>query len=63
VINSSLSASGTTDPLLRERILGELAQIERVRRDHSKRVAIVPWMAEPPVGPKHLLALAERATT
>jgi arsenite/tail-anchored protein-transporting ATPase len=63
VINSSLAASGTNDPLLRERIVGELTQIERVRRDHAKRVAIVPWMEEPPVGPKQLLALAEHATT
>ncbi len=63
VINSSLAASGTRDPLLGERMGGELTQIERVLRDYSKRVAIVPWMVEPPVGPKQLLALAEHATT
>jgi arsenite-transporting ATPase len=63
VINSSLAASGTNDPLLRERIVGELTQIEKVRKDHSRRVAIVPWLEEPPVGPKRLLALAEQAGT
>jgi arsenite/tail-anchored protein-transporting ATPase len=59
VINSSLAASGTKDPLLRERVVSELAQIERVSRKYAKRIAIVPWMTEPPVGPKQLLALAE----
>ncbi len=46
VINASLAASGTTDPLLRERAASELVQIERVRSDYAKRVAIVPWVAE-----------------
>ncbi len=46
VINASLAASGTTDPLLRERAASELVQIERVRRDYAKRVAIVPWVSE-----------------
>ncbi len=61
VINSSLAVTGTTDPVLRERIAMELGQIERVKRDHAERVAIVPWMIEPPIGPTQLLALAERA--
>jgi arsenite-transporting ATPase len=63
VVNSSLAASGTKAPLLSERMVGELTQIERVRRDHAKRVAIVPWMQEPPVGTKRLLTPAEYATT
>jgi arsenite/tail-anchored protein-transporting ATPase len=61
VVNSSLAASGTQDPLLRERMGSELVQIERVIRDHAKRVAVVSWMKEPPVGRKQLLALAEQA--
>ncbi len=59
VINASLAATGTRDPLLRERAANERAQIERVRRDHAKRIAIVPWTTEPPVGPERLAALAE----
>ncbi|MGZ3449222.1 MAG: ArsA-related P-loop ATPase, partial [Polyangiales bacterium] len=58
VIDSSLAASGTTDPLLRERAARELEQIERVRRDYAQRVAIVPWMTEPPIGPEWLARLA-----
>jgi arsenite-transporting ATPase len=63
VINSSLAASGTKDPLLQERIAGELTQIERVRRELAKRIAIVPWMKEPPIGSPQLLAMAELGPT
>jgi arsenite-transporting ATPase len=63
VINSSLAASGTKDPLLAERVSSELTQIERVGREYAKRVAIVPWMKEPPIGAKQLLELAEQPTT
>jgi arsenite/tail-anchored protein-transporting ATPase len=58
VINSSLAAAGSADPCLQQRIAAELEQIEAVRRRHAKRVAIVPWMTEEPIGPARLLALA-----
>jgi arsenite-transporting ATPase len=61
VINSSLAATGSTDPCLRQRIAAELEQIELVRTKHAKRLAIVPWATEEPVGPARLLALAGRA--
>ena len=54
VVNTSLAATNTRDPLLRERIPRELEQIERIRRDLARRVAIVPWMAEEPVGEARL---------
>jgi arsenite-transporting ATPase len=57
VINASLAATGTRDPLLRQRITGERAQIERVRRDYAQRLATVPWVAEEPVGVERLRAL------
>jgi arsenite/tail-anchored protein-transporting ATPase len=60
VINGSLVGSRTNDPLLRQRIAGESGQIERVGRDHARRVAVVPWMKEPPVGPARLMELAGR---
>ncbi|MGZ5703936.1 MAG: hypothetical protein ACXWIM_23975, partial [Burkholderiales bacterium] len=44
--------------LLQRRITAELTQIEAVQRDHAKRVGIVPWMTEEPVGPERLLRLA-----
>lgn len=58
VINSSLAATGSVDPCLEQRIAAELEQIQVVRERHAKRVAIVPWMTEEPVGPARLLALA-----
>jgi arsenite-transporting ATPase len=58
VINSSLAATGSVDPCLRQRIAAELEQIQVVRERHARRVAIVPWMTEEPVGPARLLALA-----
>jgi arsenite-transporting ATPase len=57
VINSSLAAAGSRDPLLRERIAGELRQIGAVREHHAQRLAVVPWSTEQPVGSSRLLAL------
>ena len=58
VINSSLAATGSTDPCLTQRIAAELEQIHAVREQHAPRIAIVPWMTEEPIGPTRLLALA-----
>ena len=58
VINRSLLAAGTQDPLLRMRLSGELAQIERVRRSLSSNVFVIPWQASPPVGVTALATLA-----
>jgi arsenite-transporting ATPase len=58
VINGSLAAAGSADPCLRQRVAAELEQIEVVRTRHARRVAIVPWLVDEPVGPARLLALA-----
>jgi len=50
VINSCLSATRTTDPLLHARCNSELAQIDRVRKEFSQNVFIVPWFPNPPMG-------------
>jgi arsenite-transporting ATPase len=57
VINSSFAAAGSRDPLLRQRIAGELRQIGVVRERHARRLAVVPWFTEEPVGLSRLLAL------
>lgn len=59
VINRSLVASGTREPLLRARLAHEAVQIERVRGGLAKRVFALGWQAEPPVGLARLRALAE----
>ena len=58
IVNKSLLAAGTRDPLLRQRLVGERRQIERVRGSMAKNLFFVPWQANPPVG---LAALQELA--
>ncbi|HEX5394177.1 MAG TPA: arsenical pump-driving ATPase [Rhodocyclaceae bacterium] len=50
VINQSLLASGTRDPLLSQRGHYEEPFIRRVATELSKRCALIPWLATPPVG-------------
>jgi len=50
VINQSLRASGTRDPLLCERGGYEVAFIRRVADTLANRCALVPWLARDPVG-------------
>jgi len=49
VINSSLTAAEPFDPLLAARAEAERAHIEHVQQS-VRRVAIVPWLNEEPVG-------------
>lgn len=58
IVNHSLAATGTTDPLLIERALSELELIREIERKHAQRVYIVPWMSEEPVGSEKLRRLA-----
>jgi arsenite-transporting ATPase len=50
IINQSLAASGTQNPLLRLRGEYERPFIRRVAADLSPRAALIPWLAEAPVG-------------
>lgn len=50
VVNRSLAASGTRDPLLTARAAGESAQIARVTGGLAARTYLVPWVPQPPVG-------------
>ena len=58
VVNASLAATGTRHPLLAARAATELTEIASVRDDLSERFAVVPMLAEEPVGPERLRALA-----
>jgi arsenite-transporting ATPase len=49
VLNRSLLATGTRDPLLQARLAGEQAQVRRVASGLARRLHAVPWQAEPPV--------------
>jgi arsenite/tail-anchored protein-transporting ATPase len=50
VVNNSLAAAAPTSPLLRLRAGEELQQIDKVRNEHSTRLAVVPMLPTEPVG-------------
>jgi arsenite-transporting ATPase len=58
VINKSLAASGTHDPLLRLRLVTERAQIARVQNGLAKRAFIIGWRSKPPIGVGELQTLS-----
>ena len=50
VINKSIAATGTTDPLLKARLSGERQQTERIAKGLARRTFVLPWLSEPPIG-------------
>jgi len=57
IINASLAAAQTTNPLLHLRAAAEAPQIAKVREELASRYAVVPMQAEEPVGRERLIAL------
>jgi arsenite-transporting ATPase len=57
IVNSSLAAAESRDPLLRLRAASELGQIAKVREGLAERFAVVPMQAEEPAGAERLRAL------
>ena len=60
VINASLAAARPVDPLLRSRAVAEVRQIAKVKETLARRVALVPFQAEEPVGASRLMELTKR---
>jgi arsenite-transporting ATPase len=62
VINNSVAAAGLavplSSPLLRQRAANEWREIDRVTRQHAPRIALVPLLADEPIGVARLLQLA-----
>ncbi|WP_310385131.1 arsenical pump-driving ATPase [Roseateles sp.] len=50
VLNKSVLAAGTQDPLLVARLAAERKQMERMAAGLAKRSYIVPWLTRPPIG-------------
>ena len=50
VINKSIWAADTHDPLLQARLAGEAKQMTKVENELAKKVYVLPWLAHPPVG-------------
>ena len=63
VINKSITATGTTDPLLRARLEGEVRQTGRIAGGLAQRTFVLPWLAQAPVGVEALGALVGATDT
>ncbi|NUU17587.1 arsenical pump-driving ATPase [Cellulomonas humilata] len=63
VLNNSVAAAQTTDPLLLRRAAAEMDQVARVYADGAGRCAIVPLLASEPVGVDALRALGGSGVT
>ena len=50
VINKSVAATGTSDPLLQARLAGEQQQAARIANGLAQRTYVLPCLAQPPVG-------------
>ncbi len=50
VVNKSILAAGTHDPLLQARLDGERRQMARLRDGLAQRIFAVPWVPQAPVG-------------
>ena len=59
VINKSIAATGTSDPLLKARLAGEVKQTERIASGLAKRTFVLPWLPAAPVGVAALGALVD----
>jgi arsenite-transporting ATPase len=62
VINKSVLAAGTHDPLLAARLGSEQAQMERVAQGLSKQTYVLPWRARAPIGLAELSSLVSPST-
>jgi arsenite-transporting ATPase len=62
VLNKSVLAAGTCDPLLAARLAGERKQMERVAAGLAKRNFTLPWLTVPPIGFAELSKLVDKAS-
>ena len=61
VLNKSVLAAGTRDPLLAARMAGERQQMQRLRSKLVKRLFTLPWLTSPPIGFAALSKLVRKA--
>jgi arsenite-transporting ATPase len=50
ILNKSVLAAGTHDPLLAARLAGERKQMKRLSAGLAKRIFTLPWLTRPPIG-------------
>lgn len=61
VLNKSMAATGTRDPLLQARLAGERQQAARIAHGLAQRTYVLPWLTRPPVGVEALAQLVTAA--
>lgn len=57
VVNKSVLAAGTTDPLLQARLAVERKQMDRIANGLANQTYVLPWKAKAPIGLEALSAL------
>ena len=63
VINKSILAADTHDPLLQARLAGEARQMDKVENGLAKKTFVLPWLARPPIGVEALGRLVAPSPT
>ncbi|MBT9597154.1 MAG: arsenical pump-driving ATPase [Vitreoscilla sp.] len=59
VLNKSVLAAGTSDPLLAARLAGERKQMDRMAAGLAKRIFSLAWLTVPPIGLAELSKLVK----
>jgi len=62
VLNKSMLAAGTHDPLLGARLAGERKQLARMAAGLARRLFTLPWLPVPPIGVAELSKLVVGST-
>ncbi len=63
VINKSILAADTHDPLLQARLAGEARQMDKVENGLAKKTFVLPWLARPLIGVEALGRLVAPSPT
>ncbi|WP_068682733.1 MULTISPECIES: arsenical pump-driving ATPase [unclassified Variovorax] len=63
VLNKSVLAAGTRDPLLAARLAGERKQMERMSTGLARRIFTLPWLTRPPIGFAELSKLVSEGSS
>lgn len=62
VLNKSVLAAGTRDPLLAARLDGERRQLDRIASGLARRIFTIPWLTTPPIGIAALSTLVRKGS-
>ncbi|MCU0921404.1 MAG: arsenical pump-driving ATPase [Burkholderiaceae bacterium] len=62
VLNKSVLAAGTHDPLLAARLAGERKQMERMSAGLTQHIFMLPWLTRPPIGFVELSKLVSKGS-